>query len=340
MPKNDDSKTKTQELMILKEETADLVLKKVQSFQNQGELELPANYSAANALKSAWLVLQGVVDKNKKPALEVCTKPSIANALLSMVIQGLNPAKSQCYFIVYGNTLTMSPSYQGRKATCLRVDDSLLDIYAETVYEGDELVYSIVLGQRMITQHSQSIDNIDENKIKGAYAIAVDKKNKPRRTELMTLAELKQAWAQSPINPITDKGHIKASTTHAKFTSEMAKKTVTNRLTKHIIGSSDDRNLVVRAVKAAEEDAARAEAQEEVDALGNTGDIIDIKPKSTKSTKPASKNPPPPQESEPDFDGPEANGGEMSDEEKEEIRRQEEKDAAAEAAAAQAGPGF
>lgn len=256
-------------------------------------MDLPQNYSAPNALKSAWLILQGVVDKNKNPALEVCTKASIANSMLNMVIQGLNPAKKQCYFIVYGKTLTLMPSYLGNKAVCLRVDTTLLDIYAECVYEGDTLEYSILMGQRVIKEHSQSLANVDNAKIIGAYAIAVDKDNKPRRTELMTMAQLKTAWNQSPTKPITEKGHIKAGSTHAVFTDEMAKKTVTNRLTKHIIGSSDDDNLVIRAYKATDDEAVQAEAQEEVEELAGTGEVIDIKaqPREKEEPKPKTKKP-------------------------------------------------
>ena len=81
----------------------DTVLSKIKDFEEAGELKLPTNYSAANALKSAWLILQETKDRNDKPALVVCTKESVANALLDMVVQGLSPMKKQCYFIVYGS---------------------------------------------------------------------------------------------------------------------------------------------------------------------------------------------------------------------------------------------
>lgn len=45
------------------------------------------------------MTLQSMTDKNRKPALTVCTKDSIANSLLDMVVQALNPVKKQCYFI-------------------------------------------------------------------------------------------------------------------------------------------------------------------------------------------------------------------------------------------------
>ena len=93
--------------LAVRKETIDIVTARVREFQNKGELYFPSNYVPENALKSAWLTIQETEDKNRKPALEVCTKESIANALLSMVIQGLNPDKKQCYFIVYGNKLQL-----------------------------------------------------------------------------------------------------------------------------------------------------------------------------------------------------------------------------------------
>ena len=91
----------------------DFVLEKVQKFESNGQIFFPENYSPENALKSAWLKLQEIKDKNSRLALQVCTKPSIANALFNMVIQGLNPAKNQCYFIPYGDQLTLMRSYFG-----------------------------------------------------------------------------------------------------------------------------------------------------------------------------------------------------------------------------------
>ena len=60
-------------------------------FITSGELRLPADYSPENAMKSAWLMLQETVDRDKKPALQVCTRESVYNALLGMAVQGLKP---------------------------------------------------------------------------------------------------------------------------------------------------------------------------------------------------------------------------------------------------------
>jgi recombination protein RecT len=109
------------QLAMVKKDTVDIVAAKVKQFQENGELHFPANYSPENAMKSAWLILQTIKDRNQKPALEVCTRDSVANALLDMVVQGLNPAKKQCYFIVYGNQLVCQRSYFGTMAVTKRV---------------------------------------------------------------------------------------------------------------------------------------------------------------------------------------------------------------------------
>jgi len=265
------------DLMIIKKETADLVLQKVQGFQKNGELDLPPNYSAANALKSAWLILQTVFDKDKRPALEVCTKTSIANSLLDMVVQGLNPAKKQCYFIVYGKQLSLQRSYLGTKSVCLRLSPDLEDIYAEVVYQGDELEYRIDRGRRVIETHKQKLENIDDSKIVAAYAVAVGKDGAVRRSELMTMDQIKQAWKQSRQYPVNKDGSLKADTVHEKFTGEMAKKTVTSRLAKHIIGASTDSDLLIQSVRRSDDDAAEADVQAEIDGNANQ-EYIDIDP--------------------------------------------------------------
>lgn len=99
----------------------DSVSHKLRKFADKGELVLPSNYSIENALKSAWLMLQETVDKDKRPVLLACTKASIANALLDMAVQGLNPGKKQCYFIAFGTKLLCLRSYFGAMVVAERV---------------------------------------------------------------------------------------------------------------------------------------------------------------------------------------------------------------------------
>jgi recombination protein RecT len=91
----------------------------------------------------------------------------------------------------------------------------------------------------------------------------------------MTEKEIKQAWKQSKMNPVNAEGKIKIDSTHDKFTGEMAKKTVINRACKYIVNTSDDSNLVVRAVKKAELEYTEVEFEADIDGKENA-QIIDI----------------------------------------------------------------
>lgn len=264
-----------QPLALLKKDTVDIVAARVRQFQESGELNLPANYSPENAMKSAWLTLQSTTDRNNRPALEVCTKDSIANSLLDMIVQGLNPAKKQGYFIVYGNKLVFQRSYFGTMAVAKQVNENIQDIIAEVVYEGDTFKYKINRGMKEIAEHEQSLENVDGSKIKAAYCLIINKDGEVMKTEIMTIDEIKKAWAQSQMRPIDDKGNIKAGSTHDKFTAEMCKKTVINRACKAIINSSNDSNLFARSFNRTSEIIAEEEVAEEIAEHANS-EVIDI----------------------------------------------------------------
>lgn len=251
-PANAPATRPANELAMLKRDTADIVADRVRKFQESGEINLPEDYSVENAMKSAWLILQEVQDRNYKPALQVCTKDSIANSLLDMVVQGLNPAKKQCYFIVYGNKLVCQRSYFGTMAVAKIVDPSIAEIVAEVVYEGDTFKYKINRGQKEIATHEQALENIDGKKIKAAYCVIFSQSGEVIKTEIMTIAEIKQAWAQSQMKPVDEKGTVKAGSTHDKFSADMAKKTVINRACKPIINSSNDRTLLRDCIRRSE----------------------------------------------------------------------------------------
>jgi recombination protein RecT len=264
-------------LAMAKRTIVDVVAAKVTQFIANGELNMPENYSVNNAIKAAWLILQGTMDKDNKPALEVCTKDSIANALLDMVVQGLNPMKKQNYFIVYGKTLTCQRSYFGSMAVAKMVQPKVDDFAFAVVYQGDTFKYGIKNGKKTVTEHTQTIENVDKKKIIAAYCIALDKSGEPFRTEIMTIEEIQQAWKQSKMNPFDDKGNLKEYSTHGKFTGEMALKTVINRTCKAIINASSDNALLLERINKNDELADRAEVEAEIEEEANKGEIIEIK---------------------------------------------------------------
>jgi len=227
-------KSNTKQVVKKQMNIVDNVLIKVNTFQSEGELRLPKNYSPENALKSAYLILKETLDKDKKPVLESCTTESIANALLDMVVQGLSPMKKQCYFIAYGNKLQLSRSYQGTIAMAKR--SGMKSIVTNVIYKGDSFNYEIDpdTGRKRILKHEQKINNIDNNNIIGAYAI-VTLNDGTQNLEIMTIKQIRQAWMQGSMN-----GNSGA---HKNFTEEMCKKTVINRACKPIINSGDDSYL-------------------------------------------------------------------------------------------------
>lgn len=223
---------KTQQIVKF-DNISDQVLAKINAFTRDGGLLLPENYSVANNMKSAWLVLQETTDRNGKPALEVCSKVSIANALFDMVLQGLSVSKSQGYFIVYGNKLEFQRSYFGTVALAKRSGGIKTEPVANVIYDGDDFIYNIdpKTGHYAIVKHEQKLQNIDDNKITGAYAI-VKLADGSTQVTIMTIAQIRAAWNQG-----ATKGKSPA---HQNFAGEMAKKTVIGRACKMIINSADD----------------------------------------------------------------------------------------------------
>lgn len=259
------------QLALIKKDTVDIVATKVKEFQEKGELHFPANYSPENAMKSAWLTLQTIKDRNGKPALEVCTKDSVANSLLDMVVQGLNPAKKQCYFIVYGNQLVCQRSYFGTMAVTKRVTEAK-EIDAAVIYEGDDVEYEMKNGRIHNLVHKQKFGNIDKEKIIGAYCTITMEDSV--YNELMTIEELRKAWSKAQFWS-KDQAEEKKGSTHDEFKQEMAKKTVINRACKKFMNSSDDSSLVMHHVNRADEAAEEAQVQEEIRNNAN-GEIIDL----------------------------------------------------------------
>ena len=224
-----DEKTSIQKFENISEQ----VLSRIEQFQKDGSLILPKNYSVENHMKSAWLALQEVEDKEHHKALQICTKESIANSLLDMVLQGLSVSKKQGYFIVYGNKLIFQRSYFGTIALAKRAGGMVSEPVANVIYDGDDFLYEIdpKTAKVAIVKHSQKLENIDNSKIKGAYAL-VTLADGTTQVTIMSMQQIRAAWGQG-----ATKGNSPA---HKNFAEEMAKKTVIGRACKAIINSSDD----------------------------------------------------------------------------------------------------
>lgn len=216
-------------IVQLQKNISDTVLERVTALEQAGELTLPQGYTAGNALKLAWLYLQDVKDRNGSAALDVCTKASIANCLLEMVVKGLSVAKKQCYFIVTGKNLTFWEDYRGKLMRAKR-DTEIADVVAQVVYKGDEFVFTVdEFGRYQLVKHETKLENINIANIVGAYAVVVTKDGK-RWIEIMTMEQIRKSWQQGAA-----KGNSGA---HNNFTDQMCKKTVISRACKIALGAA------------------------------------------------------------------------------------------------------
>lgn len=230
---------------IEEKQITDIVFNKVVDLQSKGAIDFPNNYSVGNALKSAYLILQEAKTREKKPVLQVCTQESIANTLLDMVVQGLNPTKQQCYFIPYGNQLTLSRSYLGTIALTKRLK-GVKDVVAYPIYKNDKLDigFDILTGKTKINEFKPALDHKAQDLI-GALGIVVGD-NEILYLEYMNMEQIRNAWNQG-----TMKGNSPA---HKNFPDQMAIKTVINRVCKKYVNAADDSDKIADLIsKTAEE---------------------------------------------------------------------------------------
>lgn len=214
----------------------DLVLDRVKQMQDTQDLSLPKNYNASNALNAAFLELQKAQDRNHRPALEVCSHDSIVKSLLDMTLQGLSPAKDQCYFIVYGNELQMQRSYFGTVAAVKRLD-GVKKVRAEVVHEKDDFEIGANEDMELVVKRFVPKFENQDNQIVGAFAMI--KTDEGTDFTVMTKKEIDQSWAQT---------RQKNNKVQQNFSQEMAKRTVLNRAAKMFINTSDDSDLLTGAI--------------------------------------------------------------------------------------------
>lgn len=234
---------------IEEKQITDIVFNKVVDLQARGAIDFPNNYSVGNALKSAYLILQEAKTREKKPVLQACTQESIANTLLDMVVQGLNPTKQQCYFIPYGNQLTLSRSYLGTIALTKRLK-GVKDVVAYPIYKNDKLDigFDILTGKTKINEFKPSLEHKAQELI-GALGIIVGEKE-PLYVEYMNMDQIKKAWEQ---------GQMKGkSGAHINFADQMAIKTVINRICKRYVNTADDSDKIADLINQSTEEVDNA----------------------------------------------------------------------------------
>jgi recombination protein RecT len=253
------------ELVKQEKTIVDSVQKRIAEMQNAGSIELPNNYSVGNALKSAYLILQETQTSGKKPVLQACTQESIANSLLDMATQGLNPSKNQCYFIAYGNKLTMERGYLGTIALTKRIK-GVKDVKGYAVYKDDkfELGFDILTGKQKILEFCPGL-NRDPKNLVGAFALILGD-DEILHTEYMDINQIHKAWEQGSM-----KGNSGA---HKNFPDQMAIRTVINRACKFYVSTSDDSDKIAEFMNKTIEDTDR-ELEEDKKEFANK-EVVEI----------------------------------------------------------------
>ena len=244
------------------------VATRIEAMKGEGLLIAP-NYSVSNALSSAYYALKNSSSGN---LLQTCTQDSIYNALLDMVTQGLSPAKTQCYFIPYGNTVKLTRSYFGTMKVVKQLPE-VKDIYAQIIFKGDEFEAENVDGRWKFVSHKSSWKNQD-NPIEGAYCV-IEKTDGEKILTIMTKKEIDKSWAQA-----------KTKNVQNNFPQEMAKRTVINRAAKQFFNTSDDNDLFIDAVNRTteneyENDRQMKEAEPVRDEVETLDDILKAPSKPT-----------------------------------------------------------
>lgn len=203
--------------------------------------DVPENYSYKNAIQQARYLLTKPADSGKNKGLaiiDICTPQSILQSVMEMAQKGLNPDKKQCYFIPYGNTCTLSISYQGNVALAKRGGEDIGEIYGYAVYKNDklELVFDPKKGVIQVKSYEPDISKWTKSDITGAFAVITDRSGNVKYTEYMTMEQIQDAW-----NMGFAKGESPA---HKNFPDQQAIKTVKSRAVKSFVNTSDDSEIV------------------------------------------------------------------------------------------------
>lgn len=221
--------------IVMPKNITDKVFNTLSVYQSQGSVNFPQNYSVGNALKSAWLIYQ------QDAKLQACDQNSVANALLDMCIGGLNPSKSQCYFVPMGNKCTLMTSYFGKQTMVKRIK-GVKDVRADVIYRDTkyELIVDVFGNDDIKITEPCPLDKRKNENIIGAWArIILDQEifGTDSFVTIMTLEDIQNAF-----NMGNAKGASKA---HKSFLNEMAKKTAINRCIKNFVNTRDDQDIII-----------------------------------------------------------------------------------------------
>lgn len=228
---------KKEHIETMPKNMSDRITETMQQYMKNG-LQLPTNYNVNNAVLSGYLQ---IIQDDK---LKTCTPASIQTSLIQMATLGLNPSKSQCYFVPYAGKLNLQLSYFGKQTAIKRIK-GVKDIRADVIYKGTK--YKLEVDEfgndKIIIEESCPLEERKFENIIGAWAkILLDKEiwGTSEYSCIMTMEQIEKSWNQ---------GQMKGkSPAHQNFKDEMCKKSVINRCIKNYINSRDDQDIIIQTL--------------------------------------------------------------------------------------------
>lgn len=196
------------------------------------EIANDKTFNAKQAIISMALKLKEVKDKAGRPAIDVCTRESIAQVAQELLVKRLDPLKSQVSLIVRGDKLSFHQQYQGAVKRALELNPFLSHFNFVPIYKNDKVEMEIGKdGSYGIKSHTTSFANIGNNNLIGGYVRAIKKDGSVYMTEVMTMEQIKIAWSKSSNSSLS---------VHHAFPLRMVRKTILNGLCNWLINTTGE----------------------------------------------------------------------------------------------------
>lgn len=242
----------------------------------QANFTFPKDYNFVNAIKMSVLKLQELKDKDKRPALDVCTPASVQSALFKMATKGLNLAYNQAYAVVRGTELCIEPGYFGNVLMVKRIFPDW-EPMPHSIRQGDEYVTEVdpKTGKKKLVKHVQKLENLD-NEFIGGYIYLPSKDGEMYLYE-MTRKQIMAAWSKSS---------SREQATHKQFDEKMLQKTLVNSGCTMIINSTPELKAFDDSDESLEVDASMRLASSPVGEVVDYEEVVDEVPAPEEKVQP------------------------------------------------------
>lgn len=228
---------------------------------NEQKAALPSDFNVTRFVQNSVALLNGnevLMDFAKKNPTGMA---QIKAGLMRGAFLGLDALNQEMYLVPYGSTLNFMASYKGMvKMATKYATRPIKSIYAKVVREGDEFQEVIIGGEPSINFKPKPFNN---GPIIGAFAVC-QFADGGIQYEVMSRDDIEQC-----------RKHSKAKNGPAwNFYSEMAKKTVLRRLSKHLPIDMDARAKEMFDAGTDVETDEKVIAEREIAENGNSEELV------------------------------------------------------------------